>query len=407
MIATRNAGLTRLAAFLPHMADDYATRRNYDLGVHSVVSRLSPFLRRRLITESEVVLAALGQHGLPPAAKFIDEVVWRSYFKGWLELRPSIWRDYCDGIAADLVGLDPARRKTYDDVLNARSAIACMDAWVVELTTTGYLHNHARLWFASIWVFSLGLPWRLGADFFLQHLLDGDPASNTLGWRWVAGLHTPGKTYQARADNIATFTDGRLAPDPAQIAPRYPAPAEPDGLPQPRALRDIFAPNPKLPTLLLITEEDCAAPPVDLAALNICAVVAVTASHLRSPTGLSQHVAAFETAALRDTTRRLGVADAPIIVANDPDALIAQAHHAGATQIVTSFVPTGPLQDWLMAAMPRIAAAGLCLAEWRRPWDDMIWPDCTAGFFKVKKNIPSYLAMAGLLPAFDAQKDRK
>jgi len=169
----------------------------------------------------------------------------------------------------------------------------------------------------------------------------------------------------------------------------------------------LKTPNPKLPTLLLITEEDCAAPPVDLAALNICAVVAVTASHLRSPTGLSQHVAAFETAALRDTTRRLGVADAPIIVANDPDALIAQAHHAGATQIVTSFVPTGPLQDWLMAAMPRIAAAGLCLAEWRRPWDDMIWPDCTAGFFKVKKNIPSYLAMAGLLPAFDAQKDTK
>ncbi|MCK7502530.1 MAG: hypothetical protein MZW92_81430 [Comamonadaceae bacterium] len=72
------------------------------------------------------------------------------------------------------------------------------------------LHNHARLWFASLWIFTLELPWALGADFFLRHLLDGDPASNTLSWRWVVGLQTPGKIYLARADNIARFTAGRF-----------------------------------------------------------------------------------------------------------------------------------------------------------------------------------------------------
>ncbi len=93
---------------------------------------------------------------------------------------------------------------------------------------TGYLHNHARMWFASIWIFTLRLPWELGADFFLRHLLDGDPASNTLSWRWVGGMQTMGKTYLARADNIATL-HGRAVPargagDTGRAAARAPCP---------------------------------------------------------------------------------------------------------------------------------------------------------------------------------------
>jgi deoxyribodipyrimidine photo-lyase len=105
------------------------------------------------------------------------------------------------------------------------------DDWAQELVATGYLHNHARMWFASIWIFTLRLPWELGADFFLRHLIDGDPASNTLSWRWVGGLHTPGKTYLATADNIAEHRGplpargaGGRGPCPADAAP---APAAP------------------------------------------------------------------------------------------------------------------------------------------------------------------------------------
>jgi hypothetical protein len=65
------------------------------------------------------------------------------------------------------------------------------------------------MWFASIWIFTLGLPWQLGAQFFLEHLYDGDAASNTLSWKWVAGLQTKGKHYIARPDNIQKFTNGR------------------------------------------------------------------------------------------------------------------------------------------------------------------------------------------------------
>ena len=66
------------------------------------------------------------------------------------------------------------------------------------------------MWFASIWIFTLNLPWQLGADFFMQHLLDGDPASNTLSWRWVAGIQTKGKNYLARKSNIEKYSNIKL-----------------------------------------------------------------------------------------------------------------------------------------------------------------------------------------------------
>ena len=401
MLATRSEALRRLAAFQPEMGDAYAARRNYDLGVQSTVSRLSPWLRRRLLTEAEVIAAAVQAHGAQNAAKFIDEVVWRSYFKGWLELRPAIWRDYVEGIAGDHANLDAGQRQRMADLLRGESGIACLDAWVEDLTTTGYPHNHARMWFASIWVFALGLPWRLGADFFLRHLLDGDPASNTLGWRWVAGLHTPGKTYHAEAGNIAAFTKGRQFPDAAQIARRYGAPVEPMGLPAPLPLRRPIAPDSRWPSLLLITEEDGCPQDFDLAALDIRGRLALTASHLRSPDGVSRHVAQFETAGLVDTLARLGSATSAICPATDPAILIAHASAVGARQIVTPYVPTGPLRDWLEDVAPHLEAAGLTLAEWRRPWDEMIWPDCGAGFFKVKAQIPRYLAASGVLQPSD------
>ena len=80
-----------------------------------------------------------------------------------------------------------------------------MDRIARELIQTGYLHNHARMWWASFWIHAEGLPWELGADVFFRHLLDADPASNTLSWRWVAGLQTAGKTYLVRLSNLQKY----------------------------------------------------------------------------------------------------------------------------------------------------------------------------------------------------------
>ena len=69
------------------------------------------------------------------------------------------------------------------------------------------------MWFASIWIFTLNLPWQLGANFFMKHLYDGDAASNTLSWRWVAGLQTIGKHQVATSSNISKFTNGKYRPN--------------------------------------------------------------------------------------------------------------------------------------------------------------------------------------------------
>jgi deoxyribodipyrimidine photo-lyase len=212
------------------------------------------------------------------------------------------------------------------------------------------------MWFASIWIFTLGLPWRLGADFFYRHLLDGDAASNTLGWRWVAGLHTRGKPYPADAQNIATFTAGRFTPrrsDLAEVTQGLEA-MEPDGLPPVLPLRAFTPPQPGRPTALLITDEDCRVEDFDLAALDIRAAATLTASHLRSPLPVSDPVLQFEEAALADAALRSGFA-AQSLRADDPAALARWATNAEAVQIATPYITRGPLRDWLDEATPALA----------------------------------------------------
>ena len=65
------------------------------------------------------------------------------------------------------------------------------------------------MWFASTWIFNLGLPWQLGAKFFFKYLFDGDAASNLLSWRWVGGLQTKGKQYLFSSSNLRKFSNNR------------------------------------------------------------------------------------------------------------------------------------------------------------------------------------------------------
>ncbi len=392
----RDRALEMLTDFAPRMGRRYASGRNFDHGPgrHIAVSRLSPYVRRRVVTEAELVSVALQHHGIDGAEKFVQEVVWRSYFKGWLERRPSVWDAYRTGLAGDLAQLESDRRmrKAVEAARDGATGLACFDAWAEELVETGYLHNHARMWFASIWIFTLGLPWRLGADFFYRHLLDGDPASNTLGWRWVAGLHTRGKAYQAKAWNIAKYTTQRFTPRDVDLAdPIEPLDAtEPEGLPPTSPVRAVEAPEPGVPTALLITEEDCSLEAFAPSRLELCAAATLSASHLRSDLPVAEPIAAFEAQALADAAARLQLAPERL-EARDPADLARWAARAGARQIAAAYVPLGPLRDWLDAAAPALRAEGIVFREWRREWDAAVWPHATAGFFKVKQQIPRIL----------------
>ncbi len=397
LTATRAHGLMKLQAFSPAMGRRYANGRNFDHGPgkHTAVSTLSPWVRRRLVTEAEVVAAALAAHGPEDAEKFIEEVFWRGYFKGWLERRPQVWASYRIGLQSDLAALEGDRRLRRDVARaeDGNTGHDWFDAWAGELVETGYLHNHARMWFASIWIFTLGLPWRLGADFFYRHLLDGDAASNTLGWRWVAGLHTRGKPYRAQAWNIKTYTGQRFAPrdsDLDEVVAGLEA-TEPDGLPPLLPLREFKPPQPGLPTGLLITEEDCSVEDFAFDGLVVRAAATLSAGHLRSALPVADSVARFENAALADAAARAQLS-ATALRADHPDALARWASAAGVEQIITPYIPRGPLHDWMTEAAPYLAARGITLAEWRRDWDGAIWPHASAGFFKVKQQIPRILA---------------
>ena len=160
-------------------------------------------IRDRLITEYEVAKSVLAKFPYQKVEKYIQEIFWRVYWKGWLELRPQVWTDFLE----DLKGLK--EDDNYKKAINGETQIECFNDWVKELKENNYLHNHTRMWFASIWIFTLNLPWQKGAEFFMKHLYDGDAASNTLSWRWVAGLQTKGKHYVAQSWNISKFTNNK------------------------------------------------------------------------------------------------------------------------------------------------------------------------------------------------------
>lgn len=390
--ASRSAGLHRLSSFVPRAGRDYAAGRNTDNGPdgHAHTSLLSPYLRYRLIHEREVVEAVLGKQSFPSAEKYIQEVLWRTYWKGWLEMRPGVWSSFVaerDHMRANFP--DPGAVAA---AANGTTGIDGFDDWARELVETGYLHNHARMWFASIWIFTLRLPWALGADLFLRHLIDADAASNTLSWRWVAGLQTVGKTYLATAENIARYTNGRFAP--AGLATEAVALTEPPVAP-PRALP---APTPvalKQRSLLLVTPEDMHPESFVPKGLPLHAAIAAVDPDLLWGETARGFVRSASTDAVTRITGQFGCS-ARIAPALDAATLISAAQACDAGQIVTAHAPVGPVADRLAALTPILADAGIALVQIRRLWDAQFWPHAKKGFFPFKEQIPDLLRADGL-----------
>ncbi len=367
------------------MGRRYAEGRNTDHGPGQLktVSALSPWVRCRLLHERELIEAAL-LHG-DGAAKFVSEVLWRSYFKGWLEQRPEIWTRYCKDRddAAALLARNGGLSRDYAAATNGSTGIDCFDAWAGELTSHGWLHNHARMWFASIWIFTLRLPWQLGADFFLRHLIDGDAASNTLSWRWVAGLHTPGKHYLARADNIQRHTDGRF---------------DAHGLNETAACLPMDEPVARLPITpagalpdtdyrLVLHGDD-----LDWTALSLSrppvAVIGWSPTESRADgMAVSADVSAFADGALKDAIARAAA----------QFGCTAQIHQGALADIAD-----GPplVMPWLPVGRLRDNAGTPAAVQLRGAYDDALWPLASAGFFKLKTAAGGALQPVGLdLPA--------
>ena len=194
----RTEGLRRLAAF---DVSAYARTRNL-VGEASGVSLLGPYIRHGLITLTECRTAAIRKSSGNPPVKFLQELAWREYYQRVYEqLGDAITHT---NLEAPKVVL--GNRPLPDDIRFGTTGLACMDENINELRETGYMYNHARMWVASYIIHHRKVAWQQGAQLFLQHLLDGDPASNSLGWQWIASTYSH-KPYLFDQGNVQRFSD--------------------------------------------------------------------------------------------------------------------------------------------------------------------------------------------------------
>ncbi len=362
-----------LQAFVNNGLSGYEHLRNYDFGPsdrHNV-SLLSKYITHRVLFEYDVVQRILAQHPMQMVEKFVQEVFWRIYWKGWLEHRPTVW--------ADFTTFDHSQtpQTAYQQAINGKTGIDCFDVWAAELQNTNYLHNHARMWFASIWIFTLGLPWQAGARFFMQHLNDGDAASNTLGWRWVAGVQTSGKHYLARASNIEQFTDGRFAPTRLnETALPIAALQSYDIMPI-----DYNERHHKKFNKLIVLENDLYLN--DKSFYDVYdSVFAVRPGSIDRPVALAAPVLDFKTDLVTAFCENCG--NAELI---DASALASMAGNQPGFDLVYPHI--GDTWD----AMRRLRdGAGVPLHPLKRPQDLFCWQFAKKGFFNFKKNIPEIVS---------------
>ncbi len=179
----------------------YGETRNFGNGK---ITRLSPYIHHGILSLSEVRNFALSKCGNPQEiTKFVQELAWRDFWQRVLTEHPDwAWNDiepYKTGFTAS----DYADHLPHD-IERGETGVACIDAFIKELLTTGYIHNHARMYLASYVVHFRRVKWQAGARWFLQHLLDGDLASNNLSWQWVASTFS-NKPYIFNLENVHKY----------------------------------------------------------------------------------------------------------------------------------------------------------------------------------------------------------
>lgn len=397
---SRLAALNQLHRFLPVLGQFAANRNRVEPG-HGAVSQISPALRHRLLLEEEIVTAALGRFRFSTVEKFVQEIHWRTYWKGWLELRPQVWANYCLRVAWLRNHLDPRVLERVQAVCNGASGVAIMDRFARELLATGYLHNHARMWWAGFFVHVEKLPWELGADFFFRHLLDADAASNTLSWRWVAGLQTPGKTYLPRWSNLEKYCAAEWLRDTAGWERLDDQAVTPAKVSETAAL-GIQTP-PELPTIpaappgrwgLWLHEDDCALELGAVQNLRPTAIAAFSPATQVTPWAMSDLRQNHVRRVLQDGNDRAGKHfQRPVAtLASSSEASLADWAVAEKLTTILAFAPfVGPVGDQLSAVRESLLQRGIALSLVRREWDAAWFPLAQAGYFpyweKVKRRL--------------------
>ena len=358
-----------LKNWMPKSMDFYSTNRNYDVAGKQTTSRLSSAISSGIIKESDII-RSLNEYGVASSNKFLEEVFWRIYFRGYFETHPSIWQSYKESLIAD----KQSKGGEYQNAIDANTRIECFDDWLRDLYKTGYLHNHTRMWFASIWIFTLKLPWELGCDLFMRYLSDADEASNILSWRWVAGLHTSKKPYVARASNIKKFTDKY---NPINELNESPKALYED-------LMHNFIPmnfNSKIPhrCSLLLIDNFFDTDGINLSNTKIDAFYVLDTSSFNKR-AIDRILIESKVEIIEHISKKINLA--PIFVSmSDMSILFGKP-------LVTSMLRTGEFKDFLDTALRSLESSS-DVYMLPRKIDELSWNHCKGGFFKLKSKISS------------------
>ena len=373
---SRAKAIDKLNNFVEKNLSDYSRLRNFDFGPdkRDNVSCLSPYVTHGVLNEIEIIKKSLAKFSFSKNEKFIQEVLWRTYWKGWLELRPNVWTDY-------LVSLNSIKEKFKDnkEYLNAiegNTNIECFNEWVKELKENNYLHNHTRMWFASIWIFTLDLPWQLGAEFFMQHLYDGDAASNTLGWRWVAGVQTQGKHYLASEWNIKKFTNNRFN----NIKLNENAPPKVSEKTYSIVKQNFANPQDIDQNNLLVFENNLSLETTDFKDFKFKKIYLISNKNENRSIKLSEKVIKFKSDLTRDQQQRLKdqSIDCEIIDVSEVKKI--------GENIISLYPTVGENLDYLNSN-------NIKLNFLYRKLDQYSWQYCNKGFFNFKNYIPKIITM--------------
>jgi len=372
--ASRAKAVDKLNHFVENNLSEYSKLRNFDFGTdnRSNISCLSPYITHGIINELEVIDKSLKKFSFQKNEKFIQEVLWRVYWKGWLELRPNVWSDY-------LMELDNLRDEyksnhSYLRAIEGKTDIECFNQWIIELKENNYLHNHARMWFASIWIFTLELPWQLGAEFFMKHLYDGDAASNTLGWRWVAGVQTQGKHYLASEWNINKFTNNRFQ----NIKLNENAPPKISGKSFPMIKQEFNNPQNLEEKNLLIFENNLSFEITDFKENRFKKIYIISNRNENRSIKLSEKLVKFKSLLMKDQEQRLK--DESI------DCEVVDVSEIKNIENYYGLYPTvGENLDYLNSNNLKIDFL-------YRNLDQLAWQYCNKGFFNFKNYIPKIIS---------------
>ncbi len=373
---SRAKAIDKLNNFVEKNLSDYSKLRNFDFGPdkRNNVSCLSPYVTHGILNEIEIIKKSLSKFSFSKNEKFIQEVLWRTYWKGWLELRPNVWTDY-------LVSLNNIREKfgnnkKYLNAIEGNTNIECFNEWVKELKENNYLHNHTRMWFASIWIFTLDLPWQLGAEFFMQHLYDGDAASNTLGWRWVAGEQTQGKHYLASEWNIKKFTNNRFN----NIKLNENAPPKVSGKTYSIVKQNFANPQDINSDNLLIFENNLSFEITDFKDFEFKKIYLVSNKNENRSIKLSNKVIEFKSHLIKDQEQRINNQSLECEIID-----ISEVKKIG-ENIIGLYPTVGENLDYLNSN-------DITFDFLYRKLDQYSWQYCNKGFFNFKNYIPKIITM--------------